>query len=189
MIDDLDADTSLWAVQARFRTAEARRPDGTLDVNAGGTPVELDVRVRSRAWNDVYPVDGQIRSRCHPGATLVRNTPTIRRLADSIGFSTAAIVSADPAVGGFFDTFGLATAVMATNGFSYGLSTATVHHYFCVSYDEGKRVPSAVDCRQRLQRISRTRGGPRPITPGTPHHSALLGHPQTSRYIPSSYDD
>lgn len=156
MVEDLDADDSLWAVQARFRTAEARRADGTLDVNAGGAPVALDVRRRDHAWTGTYPVAGRIQSRCHPGATLVRNTPTLRRLADLIGFSTAAVLSADPTVAGFHDTFGLATTTMAVHGLGYGLSRATVHHFFCVSYDLDKRDASAVDGRARLQRFSRS---------------------------------
>lgn len=157
MIDDLNVDDALWAVQARFRTAEAKRRDGTLDINAGGAPVDLDLKLRTKTWTDTYPVNGQIQPRCHPGATLVRNTSTVRRLADTLGFSTAAILSADPSVGGFYDTFGLATAAMAVHGFRYGLARATVHHFFSVSYDAQKRELSDVECRRRLQRF-RSRG-------------------------------
>lgn len=160
MLEDLDADGSRWAVQARFRTAEARRPGGTDDVNAGGQPVQIDLLRRDASGTvDRYPVDGRVQPRCHPGATLVRNTPTFRRLADTIGFSTAAVISADPVVGGFHDTFGLATTVMAVHGLTHGLSDATVHHFFCVSYDAEKRAASLVECERRLARFGPPRTG------------------------------
>jgi hypothetical protein len=154
MVDELEADRALWAVQARFRTAEAKRVDGTLDVNAGGQPVELDVRQRSGEWRDTAPISGRVQPRCHPGATLVRNGDALQRLATTLGFGTAYLVSGDEAVAGFYDTFGLATAAMAVHGLRYGLSSATVHHYFCVSYDPAKRAPSEADCKQRLRRFA-----------------------------------
>ena len=113
----------------------------------------LQVGLQSDGWVPTYPVHGTLQPRCHPGATLVRNSATLQRLAASLGFGCAVNLSQDPKVAGFFDTLGLASQVMAVHGFRYEVSTAMVHHFFNVSYNPAKAAPSAVGCRDRLKRF------------------------------------
>jgi hypothetical protein len=150
---DLEADDELWAVQARFRFSEERDgPGGSLDIWAG-RPIALKVGRAIDRWDDVNGFDGSIQRRCHPGATLCANTSLFRRVTEVIGFSTAVRLSADSEHGGFFDTLGLASAAMAANGKRYGLSRATVHHFFMASYDDQYTEARRVECERRLKRF------------------------------------
>jgi hypothetical protein len=153
---DLAADDELWAVQARFRFSEMRDgPGGSLDIWAG-RPVVLKVGNAIDRWEHQNGFEGSIQRRCHPGATLCANTPLFPRVAQVIGFSTAVRLSADSEHGGFFDTLGLASAAMATNGRRYALSRATVHHFFMVSYDDQHTEARRIECERRLKRFQRT---------------------------------
>jgi hypothetical protein len=150
---DLEADDELWAVQARFRFSETRDgPGGSLDIWAERAVV-LKVGHAIDQWENVSSLEGTIQRRCHPGATLCANTPLFRRVADVIGFSTAVRLSADSAHGGFFDTFGLASAAMAAAGKRYALSRATVHHFFMASYDDQHTKARRIECERRLARF------------------------------------
>ena len=157
MVDELEADPGLWAVQARFSSTEAREPGASLDIWAGRDyRVVLGEFDFGEGWRDDSrtAVTGTIHRRCHPGATLVRNSDLFQGLAAGIGFSSAVMIAADPAIGGFYDTFGLVSAGMGAAGYHYGLSSVRVHHFFMASYDQVHVVAREADCRRRLSRFS-----------------------------------
>ena len=153
MVAELRSMPSWWAVQARFSSLEAVRGEGaTRRLNAGGAPVRQ--AIRGPGYLEAKDLlEGRLQPRCHPGATLVRNSPLLREVARRLGFGCALNASSDPEVGGFFDTLGLATAVMAVHGFDYGISTASVHHFFNVSYDANKAKGRVPECIRRLERF------------------------------------
>jgi glycosyltransferase involved in cell wall biosynthesis len=153
MIAELDADPTRWAVQARFTSAEAKETDSSLDIWAGR---EFKTQLVDWSWDpdSKVPVEGTIHRRVHPGATLVRNTALFRGVADHVGFSSLVVIAADPEMGGFHDTFGMASAVHRAAGFEYALSAVRVHHFFMASYDKVHVAAREWDCRQRLARFS-----------------------------------
>lgn len=152
MLAELEADSTLWAVQARFSSAETREEGSSLDIWAGRP---FEVMLGNWSWDEEarVPVKGTIHRRCHPGATLVRNTELLRGLAEHIGFSSLVNIAGDPDVGGFFDTFGIASAAMAAAGYRYALSSVRVHHFFMASYDKVHVAAREWDARQRLKRL------------------------------------
>jgi hypothetical protein len=153
LVDDIDADEQLWAVQARFRWSEGNTgKNSSLDIWAG-RPIDLKVGRSIDRWDDADGFKGAIQRRCHPGATLVRNTQLFRRVADVVGFACAVRMSGDPQYAGFFDTFGLASAAMEAAGYRYGLSHTTVHHFFMASYDKEHVAAREADARNRLRRF------------------------------------
>ncbi len=155
MTAEVAADDDVWAVQARFRWAEENRGEGaSLDIGAG-SDIALKVGRASARLDETKGFDGTIQRRCHPGATLCPNSPLFRRVAEHVGFSTAARVSADTQHAGFFDTFGLASAAMTAAGKRYVLSRATVHHFFTASYDDEYAAKRKADCVERLERFER----------------------------------
>jgi hypothetical protein len=154
MLDDLTSDEELWAVQARFRwTEENNGRDTSLDIWAG-RPIDLRVGRAIDRWDDVTAFGGTIQRRCHPGATLIRNTDLFRGVAGIVGFSCAVRMSADPDHAGFLDTLGLASAAMGAHGYRYGLSRTTVHHFFMASYDDEHVAAREADARERLNRFA-----------------------------------
>jgi hypothetical protein len=159
MAAELGSTSSWWAVQARFSSLEAVRGEGaTRRLNDGGSAVHLAIRGAGHLDAEDLLV-GRLRPRCHPGATLVRSSPLLLHVASTLGFGCALNASSDPEIGGFFDTLGLATAVMAVQGFDYGISTASVHHFFNVSYDRDKAAGSVPECLRRLQRFGSSQSG------------------------------
>jgi hypothetical protein len=154
MLGELDSDGRLWAVQARFSSAEAREHGASLDIWAGRP---FEATLGDWIWDEDsrVPVRGTIHPRCHPGATLVRNSELFQGLAHRVGFSSAVVIAGDPAVGGFFDTFGLTSAAMAAAGHRYDLSDVRCHHFFMASYDKVHVVAREWDCRRRLERFGR----------------------------------
>lgn len=74
-----------------------------------------------------------------------------------IGLSSAVIISADPDLAGFADTFGPATLAMQTHGLDHLLSDAAVGHYHGVSYPDPHQPLGGKldDCRRRLAALRR----------------------------------
>ena len=154
MLDELVADDSLWAIQARFSSVEAKYGEGSsLDIWAG-RPIEVVAAEWSWDPDSRMPIMGSIKPRCHPGATLVRNAPILRRVAEGIGFHCALTMSQDTGLAGFYDTLGLASAVMTAASYRYTLSSAVVHHFFNASYDDVHVAARERDCRARLARFA-----------------------------------
>jgi len=95
----------------------------------------------SLSWDGVAEVPRQIReanpdicdARLHPCCALVKNTGVFRRVAEQIGFSCVNYLWADHDE--YLDTFKLMTRVMGTHGLRHLISSKTVMHFFCVSYD------------------------------------------------------
>ena len=162
MSRELSARPNAWAVQAAFHWAEEHRgPGASLNIGYGAERV-----LPIGASDGPRQLEFHGKRRCHPGCTLIRNSDGLRRVAETIGFSCAHVLSADPEVGGFHDTMGLASYAMATQGSEYFLSEARVVHYFNVSYDDDRELTKAklADCRRRLASL---RDDPaRPIDPG-----------------------
>lgn len=158
MVAELVTDQTLWAVQARFSSAEVREEGSSLDIWAGRP---FEAMLGNWVWDEDsrVPVKGTIHRRCHPGATLVRNSDFFLGLAHRVGFSSAVVIGGDPDVGGFFDTFGLTSAVMAAAGYRYALSVVRTHHFFMASYDKVHVAAREWDCRQRLKRFDTARPG------------------------------
>jgi hypothetical protein len=156
---ELNADDSAFAVQARMSW------DGVQEMPGAGWHIEAGKPMYMRAVIAGQPINDDdlqqattyantLLPRCHPGCTLVKNTPTFRRVVEHIGLSTAWLHGETQPIGGFYDTFGLLSQVMKTHGQRYILSAAMVLHYFCVSYD-----PTGMDWKQRacLERLEKLR--------------------------------
>ena len=142
---ELERRGDAWAVQAAFHWAEENRGAGaSLDIGSG------DERMMTLRNGRVQGYRG--KPRCHPGCALIRNSEAFQRVAETVGFSCAEVVSGDPDVGGFHDTMGLASHAMGAHGWEYFLSSARVVHYFNVSYDENTALTAEKmqDCRRRL---------------------------------------
>lgn len=148
MLDELAENPDLWAVQARYHWVEASHGSGaSLNVWAGRRQalyIGVDGTTLER------PFHGQCKPRCHPGCTLIANTPTFRRVADTVGLSAAIVIGVDETTAGFADTLGLASLTMATHGLRYRLSESTVGHYHCVSYEDQANTGKLHECRRRL---------------------------------------
>ena len=149
MLDELVAFPDLWAVQGRFAWLEEHSGAGAgADVWAGH-PQQLGASIDGAVAG---PFTGQHKPRCHPALALVANTPVFRRVAEIVGLSAGVIIAADETIGGFADTFGLASMVMRTHGLRHALSSVTVGHYHGVSYDDPTqpRDWKVADCQRRL---------------------------------------
>lgn len=158
MVQELDRNPRAWAVQARFRWAEGEwGRDASLDILAG-SPLVVSVGVGA-ADTEALRLDTTNRRRCHPAFTLIGNTDVFRSVAETIGLSSA-IILARGRSGGFYDTLGLASAVLATHGLRYCLSDVTIEHFFGVTHsDDGlgwKR--DAVEQRLTTLRQQQTAG-------------------------------
>jgi len=82
---------------------------------------------------EVTDKDNIYERRLHPLCALIRNTPTLRRVAEHIGFSCARFLWPDRDQ--YLDTNELMTIVMRTHGMRYVRSSPMVLHFFGVSYD------------------------------------------------------
>ena len=153
MLAELQEDASLWAVQARFSSVESKDEGSSLDIWAGRP---FEVTLENWSWDETsrVPVSGVIHRRCHPGATLVRNSELFQGVANRIGFSSLVVIAGDSDVGGFYDTFAMASAAMEAAGYRYDLSQARAHHFFMANYDKVHVAAREWDCRQRLRRFA-----------------------------------
>ena len=153
MLAELAEDPNLWAVQARFSSVERREGEGaSLDIGAGRP---FRASIGEWVWDETskVPVSGIGHARCHPGATLIRNSQLFQGVARHVGFSSLVVIAADPEVAGFHDTLGMASAAFAGFGSRYALSAARVHHFFMASYDRVHIEAREVDARNRLARF------------------------------------
>ena len=133
MLRELRAAPDLWAVQARYVSPERRGSGQSLELG-GGDPLDVAAGFPGSRW--YWTVRGTGKRRVHPGCALVRNSDALLRTAEMVGFGTFVGLSQDESMAGYYDTMASASAVMATHSLRYELSTATVVHYFNVSYDD-----------------------------------------------------
>ncbi|MFC7620884.1 hypothetical protein [Microlunatus sp. GCM10028923] len=154
MAAELAAAPNAWAVQARFAWLEEHEGPGSSQDPWRGRPQRLRVAIDDV---DTGNFPSRHKTRCHPAFALVRNTESFRRVADIIGLSSGVIISADPELAGFADTFGPATLAMQTHGLDHLLSGATVGHYHGVSYQDPNQPLGGKldDCRRRLAGLRR----------------------------------
>lgn len=150
MLSELQSSPDAWAVQARYVSPERRRQGGSLDMGAGDAQ-ELDAGFPGSRWR--WTVRGSGQRRLHPGCALVANSEALLRTVEMLGLGTFAGLSQDESVAGYYDTMAIASAVMATHGLRYALSSASVVHYFNVSYDERDEltVSKLEDVHRRLK--------------------------------------
>jgi hypothetical protein len=154
MSDELMSADAVWAVQARMSW------DGTNEIPMGSLWQRRDHEIhlaskRVQPGTD-WPLtqlkvhSGTVMPRCHPGCALVRNSQLLRGVADRLGFSTAWVWSDDPQLGGFADTFALASEVMRSAGLRIVLSDAMVVHFFNVTYDIAERLAAKGERRDGM---------------------------------------
>ena len=157
MLDELRASSDLWAVQARYVSPERRQPGASLDMGAGD-PQLVDAGFSGTHWR--WTTLGSGQRRVHPGCTLIANSPPFLVAARDLGFGTFVGLSQDDRVAGYYDTMALATAVMRTHRLRYQLSTASVVHYFNVSYDDRTDLTKAklMDAQRRLAALRKDPG-------------------------------
>ena len=153
MLGELEAAPEQWAVQARFSWNEGQEPGSSLDIWAG-RPFEVTLSPWGWEESQRAPIKGTVHARCHPGATLVRNSPLFQELVRRVGFASMVVIAGDTEIGGFHDTLGMVSTVMAAAGYRYGLSKVMVHHFFMASYDQVHVVAREVDARRRLERFA-----------------------------------
>ena len=147
MLRELESSAKSWAVQARYVSPERRLAGSTLDMGAGD-PQVIDAGFPGTTWR--WTVRGTGKRRLHPGCALVANSEALLHTADMLGFGTFAGLSQDESIAGYYDTLAVASAVMATHGLGYELSSRLVVHYFNVSYDD--RTDLTRSKRQDVQR-------------------------------------
>lgn len=154
MRTELDRAPDLWAVQARFVWAEDHfGPGGSLDVSAG-TPLDVRTEVLMGRTTFRNEFSGRFQPRCHPGCTLVRCSPVFRAVVKHVGLAPAIVISPDENRAGVHDTFALASSAMASHGLRYALSSATVLHFFGVSYEGAHDVPQkSRECERLLAKV------------------------------------
>jgi hypothetical protein len=152
MLTEVANQPDVWAMQARFAWAEEYRGRGSSLVTEAGPTQQLTFCIDGAS---VGPFSGPYKPRCHPALALVPNTPIFRNVADIIGLSAALIIAADPATGGFADTFALASLVMQTHNLRHAVSEVTVGHYYGVSYEDSNQPVEGkiADCRRRLAEL------------------------------------
>ena len=109
---------------------------------------ELDEEGRQQP---LITMAGTVNPRCQPCCTLVRNTPSFRRVADRIGFSAAWLFENAPEGAGIYDTMALMTAVMTTHDQVYLVSSCGVLHFWKVAY--GLHEPSMAVKNDQCQRL------------------------------------
>ena len=132
MVDQLDADSGLFAVEATWA-----HEDGTSYDHAAGPPpphsrIRESVRFAGGDWCEPYEFDVGYGSRLHPFCTLVRNDAPFRTAVELLGLSPAMTQCVRGAL--FFDTFGLLTQVMGTHGRTWARSSQKVIHFASVSW-------------------------------------------------------
>ncbi|MGI5239061.1 hypothetical protein [Dactylosporangium sp. CA-139066] len=127
----------VWAVQARMLS-----PGIPPDESLFATTVRRRRRALSLTAQIAIPTDDggsstmelthQARKlpRCHPGCTLVRNSPAFELAARHLGFSASWSWSNDTATGGLHDTLGLVSNVMRTHHRRSRVSGASVIHFW-----------------------------------------------------------
>jgi hypothetical protein len=152
MLDELTALPDVWALQGRFEWLETSAGGGASADLWAGRPQQLRASIDGAVAG---PFTGRHKARCHPALAFVANTPVFRRVADVVGLTPSVIIAADETIGGFADTFGLASLVMRTHGLRHALSSVTVGHYHGVSYDDPTqpRDGKVADCRRRLAEL------------------------------------
>lgn len=159
MLRELQSDGSIFAVQARMSWDGVQEMPGSGWHIEAGKPMYMSAHLAGQPISDddlrqhATAYSGHLLPRCHPGCTLVKNTPVFRRVTEHIGLSTAWLYGETQPAAGFYDTFGLFSHVMKTHEQRYVLSEAMVLHFFCVSYD-----PLGMDwkrsvCQERLNKL------------------------------------
>jgi len=161
LIDDVATTPDAWAAQARqvsrhttltrsglkfFLERESRSlPVGlrtTLLHPDTGEPEAVEAPPSSH-WGTIVP-------RLSPACALVRNDEVFRRTVETLGLSPYWNWSADPSVGGYGDTFALATQVMHAFGLRRRQSRAAVLHFGDVSHSEFARQSNEALCQELL---------------------------------------
>ncbi len=151
MLTELERDTRAFGIAPRFSPEgehENHMPSGNAHT---GEAFILDATIKLAEQEDFPPrmqTRAVLQPRLHPFCALVKNTSSFRRVVESVGLSPALTVAVREGL--FWDTFGLATAVMATHGQLALLSTAMVGHFFCVSYDEYRLEEKRKQCKEML---------------------------------------
>jgi hypothetical protein len=83
-------------------------------------------------------------SRLHPCCALVRNTPLLRTVVCTFGFSCVQRLHANGTT--YLDTAEVLTRVMHTHGLQHYISSAMILHFFCVSYEQQWLAQKIVFC-------------------------------------------
>lgn len=105
---------------------------------------------------DVLANPGVYDNRLHPCCALMRNTPLLRSLAETVGFSAVKYLWAEREE--YLDTMQLFTSVMRTHGLRHARSDAMILHFFCVSYDWDPEWFRAEKLQRRDQMLAELRG-------------------------------
>jgi hypothetical protein len=163
MAEELAADDSLWAVQARFSS------DGRTEIEDGSLLklqrrvvhlVAAELRSRPQTPTLELPTErahaGMYLPGAHTACLLVRNADPLRALAKKIGLSCAWIWSRELGIGGFYDTLTLVTQIMAALGHRYALSDVLVGHFRDTTMDSaGQAASKRGACEEMLASLRR----------------------------------
>jgi hypothetical protein len=137
----------LWAVTATLLPMD----DIPLRQVEVGTDIEmvLERSVGGRNGRSRKTFTGPLQGRSSHACTLVRRTPFLRSAVELLGLSQTVVLSADPAVGGFYDTFGIATKVMQAAGYAHTTAPVEVLHAAGGSWADHARAERAVRAERR----------------------------------------
>ncbi|MFI2710802.1 glycosyltransferase [Micromonospora sp. NPDC018662] len=127
LVAAMEQDRNLWAATATM----ARSDDADLWAQiAFGDIIEMAFE-RSRGGRNGpsrKEFQGPLHVRSPHACTLVRRDDVVVSVARHVGMSPVGVMSGDPAVGGFYDTFGMFTRVMTALGRTYTTVDVPVLH-------------------------------------------------------------
>jgi hypothetical protein len=149
LVAAMDEDPNLWAVTATM----TRSDDADLwaQINFGDVMEMAFERSRGgRNGPSRKEFHGPLHVRSSHACTLLRRDEVIVSLAKHIGMSPATVMSGDPSIGGFYDTFGMFTRVLTALGRTYTTVPATVLHAEGGSWATHAYPARAERARQRL---------------------------------------
>lgn len=76
----------MWALQARFASAEGRGVGTSLDIGAGDAQhLYVGFEDPESDWRHTFPVKGTGKARVHPGCCLIRNSDAFQETARAFG--------------------------------------------------------------------------------------------------------
>ena len=155
LISELEADPSLFAVQARLsKDGLVEQDGGSEEVETGGKFINYQISTQREAVDIGQPFrrdphEMLFRERVHPCCCLVRNTQIFRAICAEVGLSVATLELSTAVVA--HDTLGLLTTIMKILGYGYRISNAMVIHYGGGSYKPTTDILQ--DCERRLETL------------------------------------
>jgi hypothetical protein len=96
---------------------------------------------------------GPLQERSSHACTILPRTDALLAVAEFLDFGQTAVLSGDPTVGGFYDTFGIATRAMRAAGYGHTTAPVEVLHAAGGSWAAHARPQRAVRAGRRREEL------------------------------------